>query len=345
MLIAATLGGCAVNEEPATSGEGLQGAIVGAGSSAQAIAQEVWIADFQTQNPGVRIDYDAVGSGAGREQFIDGATDFAASDAALSDDDLERDFASCAPGSKAIDLPVYVSPLVLIFNLEGVPELGLDAASIAGIFSGRITAWNDPALVALNPGVALPELPIAAVHRSDPSGTTKNFADYLHQNVPDVWTDEPADEFPYPGEAAQGNSGIVNAVISGNGTIGYVDASRAGDIPVASLAVGDSFVDYSAEAASAILDVSPLAERPNPFDLVVEVDRTSTAEGVYPLVLVSYIIACEEYEDPALSELVRQYIASTISDEGQQAAAEVAGSAPLSAEFAARIAEAAASIR
>jgi phosphate transport system substrate-binding protein len=333
------LGGCAVNETAAEPGP-LQGVLVGAGSSAQSIAQEVWVAEFQTANAGVRIDYDPVGSGAGREQFIEGGVDFAGSDAALSEDDLEREFLGCAPGSKAIDLPVYVAPLVLIFNIEGVEELNLDPDAVAGIFSGQIERWNDPAIVELNPDVKLPDEIVTAVHRSDPSGTTKNFTDYLHANSPDIWPDEAADEFPYEGEAAQGNSGVVNSVTTGRFTIGYVDASRAEDLPVAALQVGDKFVEYSSEAAARVLDESPLAERPNQHDLVVEVDRTTTAAGVYPLVLVSYAIACEQYPDPETAEIVKAYLSYVASPEGQLEVSDLAGSAPLSEEFTAAVLEA-----
>lgn len=347
VVLAATtvaLSGCAVNEPGATSG-GLQGRLVAAGSSAQSIAQDVWVAGFQGKHGGVTIDYDPVGSGAGRGQFLAGATDFAASDAALGDEELDGEFRGCAPGSKAIDLPVYVAPLVLIFKVEGLTELNLDARTIAGIFSGSIKTWNAPEIVELNPGAQLPAAEVTAVHRSDASGTTKNFADYVHQNAPEIWSHEPSDEFPYGGEAAQGNSGVVNAVTTGRNTIGYVDASRAGSTPVASLAVGDEFVRYTPEAASAILDVSPLEPRPSSFDLVIDVDRTSTAKGVYPLVLVSYVIACEEYTDPEVSHLVKEYLGYVVSEEGQRASAERAGSAPLSAKMTALVLQSIDSIR
>lgn len=163
--------------------------------------------------------------------------------------------------------------------------------------------------------------------------------------MPEIWTSEPADAFPYSGEGAQGNSGVVSAVANGNNTIGYADASRVGDLSVAALQVGDEFVDYSTEAAAAIIDASPLVERDNPNDLVVDVDRTSTAPGVYPLVLVSYLIACEDYPDADQAELVAAYLAYVASPEGQAAAAESAGSAPLSADFSDRVLEAVASIR
>lgn len=343
-VAALLLSGCAANESGDTT-SALAGTLDGAGSSAQASAEDVWVSQFQEANASVTINYDPTGSGAGREQFIGGGVDFAGSDSALSDEELAGEFAGCAPGSAAIDLPVYVSPLVLIYHVDGVDNLRLDAALIAKIFSGAITRWNDSALVAVNPGASLPDEQISAVHRSDDSGTTKNFADYLHQNVPEIWPAEPADAFPYPGEGAQGNSGVVSAVANGTNTIGYADASRVGDLSVAALRVGDAFVDYSAQAAAAIIDASPLVERANPHDLVVAVDRTATAAGVYPLVLVSYLIACEEYPDADQAELVAAYLAYVAGPAGQSVAAERAGSAPLSAAFSDRVLAAVDSIR
>jgi len=338
------LAGCAANEQGDTR-SALVGTLTAAGSSAQAAAQEAWVSSFQRANSRVTVNYDPTGSGAGREQFIGGGVDFAGSDTALSDEEMAGDFASCAPGSAAINLPVYVSPLVLIYNVQGLSELRLDAVTIAGIFSRDVQKWNDPAIVALNPTANLPDESIAAVHRSDDSGTTRNFADYLHQNAPDVWPAEPADDFPFDsGEGAQGNSGVVSAVTNGFNTIGYADASRAQGIDVAELKVGDEFVTYSAAAAAAIIDASPVVPRDNPNDLVIDVDRQSSAAGVYPLVLVSYLIVCEDYAAAAQSDLLKAYFASIAGPAGQAEAAVGAGSAPLSDEFSARVLESIASI-
>lgn len=97
-------------------------------------------------------------------------------------------FATCTDTSSAMNLPVFISPIAVIYNVEGVKDLKLDAATMAGIFTGKITKWNDPAIVALNAGATLPDAAITAVHRLDKSGTTGNFTDYLYQNAPDVWT-------------------------------------------------------------------------------------------------------------------------------------------------------------
>ena len=331
---ALALSSCASNEgtaAPEASASTLSGNLVGAGASSQDAAQQAWIAGFQTANPDVTIDYDPSGSGAGRETFLEGASDFAGSDRAFKDEEIAAGgFAKCAPDSSIVELPLYVSPIAVIFNLEGVDTLNLDAATIAGIFAGTITTWNDPAIAATNEGVELPDLAITPVHRSDDSGTTENFTEYLGAVAADVWTYEADGVWPFEGgEAAQGTSGVVDAVTNGTGTIGYADASRAGDLGTVAVKVGDEFVPYSPEAAAAIVDASPFVEGRAEGDLAIELDRTSTEAGVYPIVLVSYLIACQEYAEPENVELVKAYLGYIASEEGQDVAAENAGSAPI----------------
>jgi phosphate transport system substrate-binding protein len=332
---AIALSSCASNEggaAPSESASTLSGNLVGAGASSQDAAQQSWIAGFQTANPDVTVDYDPSGSGAGRETFLEGASDFAGSDRAFKDEELAAGgFKKCAADSSIVELPLYISPIAVIFNLEGVDSLDLDAATVAGIFAGTITNWNDPAIAATNPDATLPDLAITPVHRSDDSGTTENFTEYLGAAAADVWTWEADGVWPFEGgEAAQGTSGLVDAVSNGNGTIGYADASRAGDLGTVSIKVGDEFVPYSPEAAAAIVDASPFAEGRADGDLAIEIDRTSEEAGVYPIVLVSYLIACGQYEDPANVELVKGYLSYIASPEGQDVAAADAGSAPIS---------------
>lgn len=337
MTAALALSSCAANEGDSAAGDAgsestLSGNLVGAGASSQDSAQQAWIAGFQTANPDVTIDYDPSGSGAGRDTFLEGASDFAGSDRAFNDEELaEGGFAKCAPDTGIVELPLYISPIAVIFNLEGVDTLNLDAATIAGIFAGTITNWNDPAIAATNEGVELPDLAITPVHRSDDSGTTENFTEYLGAAAADVWTWEADGVWPFEGgEAAQGTSGVVDAVTNGTGTIGYADASRAGDLGTVAVQVGDEFVEYSPEAAAAIVDASPLAEGRDEGDLAIEIDRTSEEAGVYPIVLVSYLIACQEYAEPENVELITAYLSYIASTEGQDVAAENAGSAPIS---------------
>lgn len=348
---AVLLSSCAANEGGAaatgdSSASTLTGTLTGIGASSQGSAQEAWVAAFQTANPDVTVNYDPQGSGAGREQFIAGAADFAGSDSALSDDELTSTFASCAPDTTAIDIPVYISPIAVVFNIEGVDELNLDASTIAKIFSGAITTWNDPAIAALNADITLPSTAITAVHRSDDSGTTKNFTDYLGKVAPSDWAEKAADTFPFQsGEGAQGTSGVIDAVTNGTGTIGYADASKAGDLGVAKIKVGDEFVEYSAEAAAAVVEGSPLVEGREANDIAISLDRETTDPTHYPLVLVSYAIACSEYADAAAGELVKAYLGYIAGEEGQAEAASSAGAAPLSADLSAKVADAIATIK
>ncbi len=345
-IAALALTACAANEagggttDPSAPA-GLSGEIAGAGSSAQEVAVQAWTAGFQTANPDVTITYDPSGSGAGRESFQAGAVGFAGSDRAFTIEEVEAGpFDGCVEGTNIVELPTYISPIAVIFNIEGVDELNLDAATLAGLFSGTITNWNDPAIAALNEGVTLPDLAVTPVHRSDDSGTTENFTDYMFQAAGDVWTSEPDGVWPLQsGEAAQGTSGVVSAVSGGNGTIGYADASRAAEegLATAAIQVGSEFVTYSPEAAAAIVDASPFEEGRAEGDLAIELDRTSDEAGVYPIVLVSYMLACEEYADPTVAPVVKGFLQYVASPEGQQAAADAAGSAPISESLAEQI--------
>jgi phosphate transport system substrate-binding protein len=347
------LASCASNEGGTSpsgdaSSSDLSGSISGIGASSQQAAQEAWVAGFQTANPDVTINYDPQGSGGGRESFISGAADFAGSDRAFKTDEISSStFAGCTPDTGIVELPAYVSPIAVVFNLDGVTELNLSPATIAGIFSLSITSWDADEIAADNPGVDLPSTGITAVHRSDDSGTTENFTDYLHATAGDTWTEEADGTWPtaFGGEGASGTTGVIDAVTNGTGTIGYADASRAGDLGVAKVKVGDDFIGYSAEAAAAIVDESPEEEGRTDGDIAIALDRTSTAAGVYPIVLVSYLIACESYEDAAKGELVKAYLSYVTSEDGQKVAADAAGSAPISSTLSGQVADAIALIK
>ncbi|WP_310962266.1 phosphate ABC transporter substrate-binding protein PstS [Nocardioides terrisoli] len=330
-----TVSACgAANETQLTSdhGAGVSGTLNGAGSSAQQAAQEAWRASFQEANPSATVNYNPSGSGAGREQFLSGGSDFAGSDAALDPAAGEVAAAKKRCGADAIEVPDYVSPIAIVYNLPGVAHLRLDAKTLAGIFAGRITRWNDPAIAALNSGT-LPSTAITPVHRSDSSGTTDNFTDYLHAASGGVWQAAPSGDWPLrSGEGASGTSGMVAAVKAGKGTIAYVDESQAGGLSVASIRVGKQYVAPSAAGAAKALSVSPLESGRPASDLAVQVDRTTTAPGAYPLMLTSYLIACPTYP-AARADLVRSYLAHVVSSEGQRQAAQAAGSAPLPAKL------------
>ncbi|ALJ19622.1 phosphate ABC transporter substrate-binding protein PstS [Microbacterium sp. No. 7] len=347
---ALALTACASNETPAggddTSSatstsdapttDALSGRIVGSGASSQQVAIQSWSQAFLAANPDAQVEYDPAGSGTGRESFQQGAVQFAGSDRAFKIDEIaEGTFSACSDGSGLVEIPAYISPIAIIFNLPGIDALDLDAATIAGIFAGTITTWNDPAIAATNAGVDLPATAINPVHRSDKSGTTGNFTDYLAATAADVWTWGSVEEWPagVVGEAAEKTSGVANAVKAGEGSIGYIDASQAEPFSSVNVKVGDAFVGHSAEGAAATLDASAIEDGRSSGDLAFEIDRTTTAAGAYPVLLVSYLIACEQYDDENTAALVRGFFSTVVSPEGQDAAAANAGSAPISDEL------------
>ena len=288
------LSSCASNEAPsggssASGGSGsssapLSGTLNGVGSSAQTNAQAAWTKGFQTSNSGVTINYDPQGSGAGRTAFEGGGAQFAGSDAALSSDELGGTFGACASGGKGIDIPVYVSPIALVYNVAGVKDLQLDGPTLAGIFSGKITTWNDKAIAGLNKDAKLPSTKITPIYRADKSGTTNNFTDFLHQTAGSTWTAEAADVFPFP---------------------------------------------KSADVASKTAETSPLDSAHTGNDVVVKLNRTTTDGTEYPITLVSYLVACDHYKDAKVGALVGAYAKYITSQDGQQAAADSAKSAPM----------------
>lgn len=339
------LAGCASNEAAAegtasaSTGTQLNGTLNGIGSSAQALAEKTWIAGFQKANSQVTVNYDPQGSGAGQNAFIAGGAAFAGSDVALSADHVKAGgFASCAAGSSALDLPVYISPIAIAYHLAGVDTLRLDPATLAGIFKGSITSWDDAAIAATNPGVTLPAKRITVVHRSDKSGTTFNFTDYLHQVAPSVWDAAPSEVYPYQvGDAAKGTSGVADAIANAEGTIGYLDKSGAGTLATAELKVGDTFTKLTPQGAAAVVAASPVAQGRPHGDLALAIDRGYTKDNAWPLVLVSYLITCQQYKDPATATLAKAYASYVVTDAAQQAAQASAGSAPLAAGLAAKV--------
>jgi phosphate transport system substrate-binding protein len=320
-------------EEPTDSS--LSGTLVGVGASAQGSAQEAWIVGFQSiHGDGVTVNYSPDGSGAGRDAFRGGGAQFAGTDRAFKDDEIAEDaFGTCVPGTDIIELPAYISPIAIAFNLPGIDSLNMDADTIAKIFLGDITSWDDAAIASQNDGVDLPALAIEPVYRADNSGTTDNFTDYLSAAAPSVWTHGAVGDWPVQvGTAAPQTSGVADA-LKNEGTFGYLDASRATGLGTVAVKVGDEYVPYSAEAAAAIVDASPLVDGRTEFDFAVDIDRDTTESGVYPVVLISYIVTCVEFEDKSVVDLVKGFLSYVVSAEGQDAAADNAGSAPISDDF------------
>jgi phosphate transport system substrate-binding protein len=324
---------CGAGNESDASGDGGGDAVTldGGGATSQAKAEGVWRATYQDDS-GNTVNYEEVGSGTGRENFNSGAYSFAGSDSYMNDDEGELSAAKeRCNGEDPIEVPAYVSPIAVAFNLSGVTSLNMTAETIANIFNGTITKWNDDAIAADNDGVDLPDTAIAVIHRSDDSGTTTNFTDYLFKASNGAWATESDGLWPEDGigQGLEGTSGVIGGVTDTAGAIGYADESAVGDLGVVSIGVGDGFEAPTAEGAAAVVAASPRAEGRPDVDMAIDIDRLSTEAGHYPLLLTSYLIACQHYDDAATADAVKGFLSYVVSTEGQQAAADEAGSAPL----------------
>lgn len=171
----------------------VSGNLTGSGASSFQVAMEEWQFEFGDQTD-ASVDYNAVGSGQGRSEFLSGAVDFAGSDAVMDDDEYEQSTERCGADG-AFHLPAAILPIGVAVNLEGVDTVNLDADTLADIFSGEITSWDDPAIAEHNEDADLPDTPITVIHRSDDSGTTENFTEYLEQ-ASTTWGYEPTASGP-----------------------------------------------------------------------------------------------------------------------------------------------------
>jgi phosphate transport system substrate-binding protein len=334
LTLGLTLSGCGNS-----SGGGGGDTLNGGGATSQATAEQTWRADYQKANGGT-INYEEVGSGTGVTNFTSKAYSFAGTDAYLTTDQLAAAKTTC--GADVIEVPAYVSPIAVAFNLKGVTSLNLDAKTIADIFNGTITKWNDPAIAQQNSGVNLPSTAISTVHRSDESGTTFNFTDYLSKASGGTWSDAAATVWPATlkgGQGLDGTSGVIGGLTDTDGAIGYADnsaVSAAKTLGVVSIKVGKSYNAPSASGAAKVLAASPAAPNRPATDMATDIDRTATAKGDYPLMLASYLLACPTYSDSKTADAVKGFLSYVVSAKGQQDAAAVAGSAPLDPSLSAK---------
>jgi phosphate transport system substrate-binding protein len=225
--VLATACGAEKSNGTATGDGKLSASLTGAGSTFINPAMLEWIKGYQQSEPGVKMNYQAIGSGGGIEQFIAQSIDFGASDAFMKDDEIKA--AEAKRNCGVLHIPMVFGAVVVAFNEPGLTSLTLDGPTLANIFLGKITTYDDPAIKALNPGATLPSKPITIAHRSDGSGTTKIFTNYLSSVSPEWKTKVGADkEVKWPvGVGGQGNDGIAAAIKQNTGGLGYVELSYA----------------------------------------------------------------------------------------------------------------------
>lgn len=343
LVLAAALAGCAARSPTPSVAvdEGLPcaaGSITGQGSSAQTNAVNTWIKNYQVSCPDATIEYASPGSGAGLQAFIAGSGDFAGTDSPLSAADQPRADARCRTGP-AIHLPMTVGPIALAYNIPGVGDLRLRPATVAKIFSGAVTTWDDPVIAADNPDAVLPSTEIVAVHRVDSSGTTANVTRFLAATAAGDWTFGSGNTWPAPGgQAEKGSNGVAAAVARTVGAVGYVEWSYAQFHHLDTARVGNGageFVELTGGAAGrTVASAKPAGEG---ADLQLAIDHHTRAAGAYPIVLVTYEVVCRQGTAPGSLALLKGFLTYAGSPAGQEAVTRL-GYAPLPEELRIRVA-------
>jgi phosphate transport system substrate-binding protein len=288
------------------------GTINASGSTFQTNFQQTAIAAFKASNPSITVNYGGGGSGKGRSDLAAGTVLFAGSDTAPIPDAEMANF----KGKQVLYFPVQIGPIAIAYNLSGVSDLKLDAPTLAGIFSGTIKTWNDPAIKALNSGANLPSSPIVLAVRSDSSGTTANFTKFLTKAAPTAWTlgSGSTIKFPATAHAASGGSGVAQVVKSTAGAIGYVDDStaHASGLTAASIKNKDGqFVAPSPDSATAAAQsITPTA------DLTFSAAWQAGA-GAYPITYQSWDLVYAKQANANDAAMLKAYIGYLLSQPGQ----------------------------
>ena len=308
------------------------------GSTAQANAMSHFITSYEESCSGKTLTYTSNGSGAGIVDFLAASTDFGGSDSPLQGDEYDAAKQRCG-GAEAWNLPVVFGPLGITFNVKTTDVLTLDAPTIAKIFSGAITRWDDPAITALNG--SMPAEDIHVIYRSDASGTTDNFQQYLHAAAGNAWTKGAGKTFNGGvGTSAPGNEGTSEAVKKTEGAISYNEWSYAmkQHLDVADIKTQGGVVHIGNDWVGKT--ISSVAMKTMGNNLVLDLSRVydPTEPGAYPILLASYELVCSKYPDAQVGTAVKAFMQSTIT-EGQQGLTPL-GYIPLPPDFQTKVAAA-----
>lgn len=311
-------------------GASAQMLINGAGATFPYPLYSKWFDHYAQVDPTVRFNYQSIGSGGGQKQILAQTVDFGASDGPMSDENLAK-----APG-KLLHIPTVAGAVVISYNLPGNPTLKLDGALIADIFVGKITRWNDPRIAQINAGIQLPDMDLVAVHRSDGSGTSYIFTDYL-SSVSQEWESRvgrgTAVKWP-TGLGAKGNEGVSGQIKQLPGTIGYVELAYAHQNKLAVAEIRNaagSFIRPTVEAVTAALSTSKIPEDFR-FSMV-----NQPGEKAYPIAGATWLLVYEHPKDPAKAKKLVEFLNWALS-KGEEMASEL-DYASLPTELRARVME------
>ena len=289
--------------------------INGAGATFPAPIYTKWFSEYSKVDPTVTFNYQAIGSGGGQKQILAETVDFGASDGPMSD-------ANLAKAPRALwHIPTVAGAVVISYNLPDSPKLKLDGETLANIFLGKITNWRDPAIVALNPGVRLPDIGIVVVHRSDGSGTSYIFTDYL-SNVSAEWKSKvgtnTAVSWP-SGLGGKGNAGVAGQLKESPGSIGYVELIYAvqNKLPYADLKnASGNYITPTIESV-----VAALATATIPDDFRFSMVNAPGADA-YPIAGVTWLLVYEQQKDAVKGQKLVEFLKWAYS-EGEKMAADL----------------------
>ncbi|MDY0813530.1 phosphate ABC transporter substrate-binding protein PstS [Kitasatospora purpeofusca] len=314
-----------------------QAPLVAAGSTAQGNAIDILKNNFGAACKDTTINYGGGGSGAGVQQFNQGKIQFAGSDSALKPAEVDASKAVCT-GGQGINLPVVAGLISIVYNVEGVDNLVLDGPAIAKIFDSQITKWNDPIIVALNPGAKLPDADIQAFHRTDDSGTTENLTKYFAKTSGGAWSYPASKAWAGKGgQGASGSAGVSAQVKQVKNSVSYAELSFAQTNNLKSAAINTGAAKpVEATAVNAANTFAKAKIAGTGSDLALTLDYATKDEGSYPLVLVTYEIVCDKGNKADTLDALKAFLAYSIGDAGQKAIGD-AGYVPLPKELTGKV--------
>src|SRR5499427_792821 len=317
VMVATACGGSTGNSSTTPSADVGSGALTGAGATFPGPFYLKAFADYSAKYPQVTVNYQAVGSGAGIQQFIKKTVDFGASDVPMGSADI-----TTAGGPDTLtQIPTTLGVISITYNVSGVSSLNLDGPTLANIYRGKIKSWSDPAIASLNSGTAFPNKAITVVHRADSSGTSYHFTDYLAK-VSDDWKNGPgvAKAVKWPtGIGGQGNAGVAQAVQSTDGAIGYVELAYVVQNGMKQAAIKNAngkFVQASVAGATAAAATNN-SVGPTNFSIT-----NAACDACYPIAAFSWVFLFTNYTDAAKGKAV-VYMFKWLVTKGQSAGTDL----------------------
>jgi len=285
--------------------------ITGAGATFPFPLYSKWFSEYNKMHPDLKFNYQSIGSGGGIKQITEGTVDFGATDAPMTDEELSK-----APD--VVHVPTVLGAVVIVYNLPGAQDLRLSSEAVSGIFLGKITNWSDPAIAKENRSVKLPDKAIAVAHRSDGSGTTAIFTDYLSKVSPE-WqkTVGAGKSVKWPvGIGGKGNEGVTGVVKQTPGAIGYVELAYASQNKLDTAMIRNRDGAYIKPSVQSTSEAAAGMEMPTDFRVSV---TDAPGKGTYPISGFTYILVHRDQKDAAKGEALIRFLWWAIHD-GQKIA-------------------------